>query len=44
MLIDFLLNNILKEKSNAKTPQEKAELVTQIIEILKDVNNKIIQT
>ena len=44
LLIDFLLNNILKEKSNAKTPQEKAELVTQIIEILKDVNNKIIQT
>lgn len=44
LLIDFLLNNILKEKNNAKSPQEKAELVTQIIEILKDVNNKIIQT
>ena len=44
LLIDFLLNNILKEKNSAKTPQEKAELVTQIIEILKDVNNKIIQT
>jgi len=44
LLIDFLLNNILREKSSAKTPQEKAELVTQIIEILKDVNNKIIQS
>ena len=44
LLIDFLLNNILKEKSSAKTPQEKAELVGQIIEVLKDVNNKIIQT
>ena len=44
LLIDFLLNNILKEKNSAKTPQEKAELVTQIIDILKDVNNKIIQT
>ncbi len=44
LLIDFLLNNILKEKSSAKTPQEKAELVTQIIEVLKDVNNKIIQS
>ncbi len=44
LLIDFLLNNILKEKSSAKSPQEKAELVTQIIEILKDVNNKIIQS
>ena len=44
LLIDFLLNNILKEKNSAKTPQEKAVLVEQIIEILKDVNNKIIQS
>ena len=44
LLIDFLLNNTLKEKNNAKTPQQKAELVAQIIEILKDVNNKIIQS
>ena len=40
--INFLLNNILKEKKNAKTPQEKSELVAQVMEILKDVNNKII--
>ena len=44
LLIDFLLNNILKEKTQAKTPQEKAELVLQVIDILKDINNKIIQT
>lgn len=44
LLIDFLLNNILREKNNAKTPQEKAELIERIIEILKDVNNKIIQS
>lgn len=44
LLIDFLLNNALKNKNLAKTPQEKAELVNQIIDILKDVNNKIIQT
>ena len=44
LLIDFLLNNILKEKNSAKSPQEKAELVSSIIEILKDVNNKIIQS
>ena len=44
LLIDFLINNILREKNNAKTPQQKAELVAQIIEILKDVNNKIIQS
>ena len=44
LLIDFLLNNILKERTNAKTPQEKAELVSEIIDVLKDVNNKIIQS
>ena len=44
LLINFLLNNILKNKNLAKTPQEKAELVAQIIDVLKDVNNKIIQS
>ena len=44
LLIDFLLNNILINKSEAKTPQEKAELVSQVIEVLQDVNNKIIQS
>ena len=44
LLIDFLLNNTLKNKSSAKTPQEKAELIEQVIDILKDVNNKVIQT
>ena len=44
LLIDFLLNNTLKNKNEAHTPQEKAELVSQIIDILKDVNNKIIQS
>ena len=44
LLIDFLLNNTLKNKNNIKTPQEKSELVSQIIDILKDVNNKIIQS
>ena len=44
LLIDFLLNNLLKDKNSAKTPQEKAELASHVIEILKDVNNKIIQS
>ena len=44
LLIDFLLNNLLKDANSAKTPQEKAELVSQIIDVLKDVNNKIIQS
>ncbi len=44
LLIDFLLNNVLAERNNAKTPQEKSELVLKVIDILSDVNNKIIQT
>ena len=44
LLIDFLLNITLRNKNSAKSPQEKAELVEQIVDILKDVNNKIIQT
>ena len=44
LLIDFLLNNVLKEKTKASSPQEKAELVSKVIEILSDVNNKIIQS
>lgn len=44
LLIDFLLNNALKNKADAKTPQQKAELVAQIMDILKDVDNKIIQS
>ncbi len=44
LLIDFLLNNALKEHNLAKTPQEKSELATTVMDILKDINNKIIQT
>jgi len=44
LLIDHLLNSILKEKNSVKSPQEKAEMISQIIEVLKDVNNKIIQS
>ena len=44
LLIDFLLNNALKEHRKAETPQQKAELVANIIDILKDINNKIIQS
>ena len=44
LLIDFLLDNILREKNNAKTPQDKAALVSEVIEVLQDVNNKIIQS
>ena len=43
LLLDFQLNNILKHKSEAKTPQEKSKLVAEILPILAEINNKIIQ-
>ncbi len=45
LFIDFQLNNILKNKDNYKTPQEKAQFVTSsIIPLLAEVKNKIIRS
>lgn len=41
LLIDFQLNNILKEKP--KTPIEKTKVVKEIIPLLMEIQNKIIQ-
>ena len=41
LLIDFQLNNILKEKP--KTPNEKTKVVKEIIPLLMEIQNKIIQ-
>ena len=41
LLLDFQLNNLLKEKP--KTPIEKNNLVKEIIPILNEIQNKIIQ-
>ena len=41
LLIDFQLNNILKEKP--KTPIEKTKVVKEIISLLMEIQNKIIQ-
>lgn len=43
LLLDFQLNTILKHKSEAKTPQEKSQLVGEILPILAEINNKVIQ-
>ena len=43
LLLDFQLNTILKQKHTAKTPQEKSRLVSEILPILGEINNKIIQ-
>ena len=43
LLIDFQINNILKEKDNYTTPTEKAKYVKRIIPILREIGNKIIR-
>ena len=44
LLIDFQLNQILKHKNEANTPQEKSALIKSIIPILQDIQNDIIRT
>ena len=44
LLLDFQLNELLKKKSEAKTPQQKAELVKEIVLILNEIQNPIIQS
>lgn len=43
LLLDFQLNTVLKRKNEAKTPQEKSSLISEILPILGEINNKIIQ-
>lgn len=44
LFIDFQLENILKEKDDYKTPQEKAQYVKRIIPILSEIKNRIIRS
>lgn len=44
LLLDFQLNELLKKKSEVNTPQEKSDLVKEIIPILNEVQNPIIQS
>ena len=44
LLIDFQLNNILKEKSETATPTEKTKFVKRIIPILLEIRNEIVRT
>ncbi len=43
LLLDFQLNTILKKRSEVKSPQEKSQLVGEILPILAEINNKVIQ-
>ena len=44
LFIDFKLNQILKDKDNYKTPQEKAQYVKTIIPVLGEIKNRIIRS
>ena len=44
LLIDFQLNQLLKHKNEAKTPQEKSKLVKDIIPVLQDIQNDVVRT
>ncbi|MDD3435912.1 MAG: DNA primase [Candidatus Gastranaerophilales bacterium] len=44
LLIDFQINEALKQRNEAKTPNEKMKLVKEIIPILAEIQNKIIRT
>ena len=43
LFIDFQLEQILKQKDNYKTPQEKAQFVKSIIPVLAEIKNRIIR-
>ncbi len=44
LLIDFQINNLLKQRSNYKTPQEKTKFIKLILPVLMEINNEIIRS
>jgi len=44
LLVDFQINEVLKQKNDAKTPSEKNRLVKEIIPILSEIQNQIIRS
>lgn len=43
LLLDFQLNNILKNKADYNTPIEKTKLVRRIIPLLQEIKNEIVR-
>ena len=43
LLVDFQINNILKDKDKYKTPVEKSRFVQRIIPVLREIGNKIVR-
>ena len=44
LLLDYMFDGVLRQRSSATTPQAKAELANEAIKIIKDIDNKIIQS
>lgn len=44
LLIDFQINEALKNKDKAKTPNQKLKLIKEIVPILAEIQNKIIRS
>lgn len=44
LLVDFQINEVLKQKNDAKTPGQKMKLVKEIIPILSEIQNHIIRS
>lgn len=44
LLIDFQINNLLKERRNYKTPQEKTKFIKLVLPVLMEINNEIIRS
>ena len=43
LLLDFQLNMLLKQRSEIKSPQDKSRLISEILPVLGEINNKVIQ-
>ncbi len=43
LLLDFQLNMALKQRHDIKSPQDKSRLISEILPILGEINNKVIQ-
>lgn len=44
LLVDFQINEVLKQKNDAKTPSQKSKLVKEIIPILSEIQNQVIRS
>ncbi len=44
LLLDFQINQVLKNNKDATSPVEKVKVVKELIPILKEINNKIVRS